>query len=102
MRPTLLLLDTLRAGLLLLSLTSLVPFRLSLWTEGDRLGVFDRIPARGDIVRRGDLSREGVGDLAKALSLCRDRVRPLSGDEEGMLTGMVMLIRCNELLCLPT
>lgn len=73
------------AGLLLPVLPPLTPLRLSPWIEGDRLGVLDRDLERGDIVRRGgDLVREGVCDLAKALLFWRDRVRPLSGDKEGI------------------
>ena len=38
------------------------------------------------MVRRGaDLVLESVWDLASAEFCCRDRVLPLSGDEEGMV-----------------
>lgn len=84
--PALLLLEMLRAGLLLLSLPPLTSFRLSPWCEGDRPEVLDRDLGRGEIVRRGcDLIREGVCDLANALLFWRDRVRPLSGVKEGIL-----------------
>ena len=43
------------------------------------------------MVRRGaDLVLEGVWDLANAEFCWRDRVLPLSGDEEGMLRKIVI------------
>ncbi len=54
-----------------------------------RLGVLDRDPERGDMVRRGaDLDFEGVGDLANAEVCWRDRVRPRLGETEGMGSGL--------------
>ena len=73
-------------GLLLRSLLALVPFRLSPRPDGVRLGVLDLEAERGEMVRRGgDLVLEGVCDLANAEVCWRDRVRPRSGDEEGII-----------------
>ena len=72
-------------GLLLRLLPALVPFRLSARPDGVRLGVLDLEAERGEMVRRGgDLVLERVCDLANAEVCWRDRVRPRSGDEEGM------------------
>ncbi len=81
----------LRAGLLFRSLPPFTPFRLSPWRESDRPEFRDCDLGRGDIVRRGgDLVREGVCDLANALLFWRDRVRPLSGDREGILVEEII------------
>lgn len=73
-------------GLLLRFLAALVPFRLSPRPDGVRLGVLDLEAERGEMVRRGgDLVLEGVCDLANAEVCWRDRVRPRSGDEEGII-----------------
>ena len=71
---------------LLRSLPTLVPFRLSPRPDGVRLGVLDLEAERGEMVRRGgDLVLERVCDLANAEVCWRDRVRPRSGEEEGMV-----------------
>lgn len=73
-------------GLLLRFLPALIPFRLSPRPDGVRLGVLDLEGERGEMVRRGgDLVLEGVCDLANAEVCWRDRVRPRSGDEEGIV-----------------
>ena len=73
-------------GVLLRSLPALVPFGLSPRPDGVRLGVLDLEAERGEMVRRGgDLVLERVCDLANAEVCWRDRVRPRSGDEEGMI-----------------
>ena len=51
-----------------------------------RLGDLDLEAERGEMVRRGgDLVLERVCDLANAEVCWRDRVRPRSGDEEGIV-----------------
>ena len=73
-------------GLLLRLLPALVPFRLFPRPDGVRLGVLDLEAERGEMVRRGgDLVLERVCDLANAEVCWRDRVRPRSGDEEGIV-----------------
>ena len=73
-------------GLLLRFLPALIPFRLSPRPDGVRLGVLDLEGERGEMVRRGgDLVLERVCDLANAEVCWRDRVRPRSGDEEGIV-----------------
>lgn len=65
----------------------MTPFRLAPWAEGDRLCVLDLDSERGEMVRRGaDLILEGVWDLANADVCWRERVLPLSGDKEFMLS----------------
>ena len=49
-------------------------------------GVPNREAERGEMVRRGkDLVLEDVGDLVNAEGYWRDRVRPRSGEEEGII-----------------
>lgn len=73
-------------GLLLRFLPAVVPFRLSPRPDGVRLGDLDLEAERGEMVRRGgDLVLEGVCDLANAEVCWRDRVRPRSGDVEGIV-----------------
>ena len=76
-------------GLLLRLLPALVPFGLSARPDGVRLGVLDREAERGEMVRRGgDLVLERVCDLANAEVCWRNRVRPRSGDEEGIVSEL--------------
>ena len=76
------------AGLLLRDRRPLLlPSRL----ERDRLKFLDLDRERGDIERRGgDLVLEGDCDLASANVCCLERVRPRSGEIDGMLYGKTM------------
>ena len=63
----------------------MIPLRCSARAGDVRLGVLDREAERGDMVRRGaDLDFRGVGDLANAEFSWRERVRPRSGEVEGI------------------
>lgn len=82
--PPLLLLDTLREGLLLRLLRPLRrPFR-SPRGEFIRLGLLDRDRERGEIDRRGERDLDGVSDRSTARLADRVRVRPREGDLDGI------------------
>lgn len=79
------------AGLLLpigLLLRERSPLRFSPRVEGDRPRSLDPDTERGEIERRGgDRVLEGVRDLASGEFCCLERVRPRSGEMDGILYG---------------
>ena len=81
----LLLLLLLRVGLLL---RDLKPLLLRPRPEIDRVDLLGLDADRGDTERRGgDLVLDGVCAFAQAELCCLERVRPRSGDEDGILCG---------------